>query len=388
VFRLARKLWSRRRSRRVRGFFSIRPLVLLQSDDWGRVGVRDREGWDLLRAGGIELGTNPYDFYTLETAEDVIAARDLLQRHRDSTGRAACMGMNFVLANLDFARIAEDNFDNIHLRPLTEGLPGKWQRAGLFEAYRRGIADGVFYPALHGLTHFCQPAAEHELAQNGERAALLRTLWKANTPYIYSRMPWVGYEYCRPDKPHAGFLRLQVQTDLVRQAASIFSTFFSRGPVSACAPGYRANQDTRQAWSEAGVQVVQLGSGQFLPPYMDDCELLNVCRRVDFEPSQGEPSIADCMRLASDSFARGIPFVISVHSINFHSSLKDFRSSTLGALDRLLSALEATYSDLLYVHDGDLRQLVTQGRFESSQGPVSVTIQQRDSEEAALAGNR
>ena len=69
----------------VRGLFSPRPLVLLQSDDWGRVGVRDKEGLELLQASGMTLGERPYDFYTLETAEDVIALRDLLSRHRDST---------------------------------------------------------------------------------------------------------------------------------------------------------------------------------------------------------------------------------------------------------------------------------------------------------------
>src|SRR5882724_6345176 len=64
-----------------------RPLVLLQSEDWGRVGVRDREGYEQLRASGVHLGENPYDYYSLETAEDVMALRDLLKRHRDSTGR-------------------------------------------------------------------------------------------------------------------------------------------------------------------------------------------------------------------------------------------------------------------------------------------------------------
>ena len=64
-----------------------RPLVVLQSDDWGRVGVRDREGWEELRDLGLNLGERSYDFYSLETAEDVAEIAALLQRHRDSTGR-------------------------------------------------------------------------------------------------------------------------------------------------------------------------------------------------------------------------------------------------------------------------------------------------------------
>ena len=49
-----------------------RPLVLLESDDWGRVGVRDREGFEQLRAKGIRLGEHPYDLYTLETGHVVL----------------------------------------------------------------------------------------------------------------------------------------------------------------------------------------------------------------------------------------------------------------------------------------------------------------------------
>ena len=43
----------------VRGLSFSRPLVLIQSDDWGRVGVRDREGHEQLRTSGIRLGENP-----------------------------------------------------------------------------------------------------------------------------------------------------------------------------------------------------------------------------------------------------------------------------------------------------------------------------------------
>jgi len=33
-----------------------RPLLLFQSDDWGRAGVRDRAGWEELQASGLKLG--------------------------------------------------------------------------------------------------------------------------------------------------------------------------------------------------------------------------------------------------------------------------------------------------------------------------------------------
>ena len=120
-----RRLWD---SLPVTGFHFDRPIVLLQSDDWGRVGLRDHAGLQQLRSAGLALGERPYDFYSLETSEDVAALRQMFRGHRDSCGRHPCLGMNFMVANLDFQKMAADGFRAIHLIPLTEGWPDGWQR--------------------------------------------------------------------------------------------------------------------------------------------------------------------------------------------------------------------------------------------------------------------
>jgi len=382
VIDLARRLWNLGRRAEEPGFSFDRPLVILQSDDWGRVGVRDQEGFEQLRAEGIPLGQHPYDFYSMETAEDLAAIQELLSRHCDSTGRPACVVMNFLVANLNFPKMAEKGFQGIELLPLAKGLPGKWQRPGLFEAYREGIRGGVFYPALHGLTHFCRPAVEHGLQTSEERRELLLKLWRAETPYIYWRMPWIGYEFWNPEEPNAGALAQEVQQDLIRLAAEGFAKVFHAFPESACAPGYRANNDTRAAWHKWGVRVAQNGSGAPLPPFIDEFEVLNLSRTVDLEPAQKDLPLEKYIQLMDDCFARGVPAIVSVHSINFHSSLRNFRDTTLETLDQLLSAIEAKYKDLLYVHDGDLYRIVTRGKFQAAAGPVAVTVKQRGTAKA------
>lgn len=354
-------------SRLRRGFTFNRPLVLLQSDDWGRVGVRDGEGWELLRLNGLDLGSHPYDFYSLETASDVAALRAMLGGHRDSTGRSACVVMNFVTANIDFYK-ATPGCREIPLRPLSSGLPGSWKRPGLFEELRAGIADGVLYPALHGLTHFCNPTMLASL-RNDSRAKLLQKLWTAETPYIYWRMPWVGYEYCSAD---GRFLQREQQRAAIEEAAGDFCKTFGFRPFSACAPGYRANSDTHAAWRQAGIRVAQNGPGCPLLPHFDEYEILHLYRVIDFEPSHSIIDVHQLLRAASDCFQRGAPLIISVHSINFHSSLKDFRSLTLKSLDACLSALERNYPDLLYVHDRDLYDIATSGRYRSRNSDQAV----------------
>jgi hypothetical protein len=361
------------------GFSFSRPLVAIQSDDWGRVGLRDREGYEWLRARGIRLGENPYDLYSFETADDVTAIASLFSRHRDSTGRSPCMVMTFCTANLDFKKMKAQGYKGIEVLPLSEGLPGSWSRPGLFDAYRKGIQNGVFYPAMHGLTHFCPVAVENTLAKGGERAGLLRLFWEAETPYIYWRMPWVGYEYWNPEKPRAGFLPTDIQRVQISKAREFFTALFDKAPVSACAPGYFANRNTCSTWAEMGIRIAQNGTGGALnAPYIDDTGILHLHRTIDLEPSHRELEVDKYLQIAGSSFARGLPFIISTHSINFHSTLKDFRTSTLAALDSLLTALESKYPDLLYVHDQDLYAIVTEGAFQGRDTRVTVSAMRQD----------
>ena len=360
-----------------------RPLVLFQSDDWGRAGVRDREGWEELRAAGLDMGEKPYDFYSLETAEDLHALGEVLKKHRDSTGRRPSMVMNFIMANVDFDRLFEPGQKQIPLRPLTEGLPGKWNRPQLLEAYRQGIRERLFYPALHGLTHFCERAMARELDAGEERAQLVKKLWRAQTPYIHWRMPWIGYEYWDPEmRPARRFFSVDDQRTVIARAAGVFRDLFALGPFSACAPGYRANADSRTAWFENGVRVAQNGAqngpGERSGPYLDKNGMLFTFRTVEMEPATDRSNVRcdvqTLMTQAGVCFTAGVPAVISVHSINFHSTIQDFRTPTLKLLDEFLTALEEKWPKLLYVHDADLFSIATEGAYAGENGRVKVSV--------------
>ena len=364
------------------GFRFSRPLVLLQSDDWGRVGVRDTEGREELRAAGIELGEKPYDWYSLETAEDVGALADVLRSVRDAAGNPACLGMNFVTANVDFAASAACEFREIKLKPLADGLPGRWSRPGLASAYRSGIDAGVFAPALHGVTHFCQQAVLRALRSEGPQGELLRKLWQNDTPYIYWRMPWVGYEYWDLEqRPSERFLSFELQQRWIEYAAQSFRAFFGVGPRSACAPGYRADAATHRAWTEQGIRFAQNGPGQVAGPYFDEQEILHSYRSLDFEPALN-PGIGweECCVQAEQWLARGLPFVISTHSINIHSTLARFRERTLPLLGNLLRGLQHRFSNLLFVNDAQLLQIVETGSYEGAGGRVEVAVKREGRE--------
>ncbi len=359
-----------------RGFYFDRPIVLLQADDWGRAGLRDNEGLEQLRSAGMPVGERPYDLYTLETADDLTALSQLLKSHRDSVGRTPCLEMNFIVANLDCANASSNG--QLSFLPLCDGLPKGWSRPGLIEAYRSGIEDGVFTAALHGISHFNREAVERSLA-DADRRRLLEKLWSAGTPYIHWRMPWIGYEYWDPEKPEDDrFLSPKLQTELIGETIGLFAKLLSSLPRSACAPGYRANKATHQAWARHGIRIAQNGPGLFMPPHFGRYELLNLTRTVEFEPATDSKfSLGKCIQQAEFCFGLGIPAIVSVHSINFHSTLRDFRSQTLDLMDQFFDALESRHPNLLYLRDEDVLDVIRKGSFQGMSGSVELNVLQK-----------
>jgi hypothetical protein len=187
-------------------------------------------------------------------------------------------------------------------------------------------------------------------------------------------MPWIGYEYWNPERPQAGFLDLGGQREVIGEACRNFMALFGTQPSSACAPGCRANRNTLQAWADQGIHVAENGTGDGLKaPHVDEFGVLHLYRTIDFEPSQSELDPEKYLQIAGNCFSKGLPVVVSTHSVNFHSTVKDFRTPTLAVLDALLTALEAKYPELLYVHNEDLYNIVTQGALARGKVKVAVT---------------
>jgi hypothetical protein len=64
-----------------------------------------------------------------------------------------------------------------------------------------------------------------------------------------------------------------------------------------------------------------------------------------------------------------------MHSINFHSTIRDFRTPALTMLDGFLSAMENKWPNLLYVTSGDLWQIATQGVFAGMLEKIKVGVE-------------
>ena len=165
-----------------------RPIVILQSDDWGRVGIPSLDVLDELRSLGFPVQRSRWDFYGLETVEDIERLAELLTQVRDSDGRPACLTANFVMANADLRRIRTGGWQEFASISIERGFPQPWQD-DLVPAYKRAIAANVFYPSLHGFTHFNIAAMMKAFRDPGDLGKRALALAERDIPYLRSVTP-------------------------------------------------------------------------------------------------------------------------------------------------------------------------------------------------------
>jgi hypothetical protein len=166
-----------------------RPTVLIHSDDWGRVGLPNTQALLNIKKKQKTTGASPWDYYGAETLEDLEKLKDTLIKIKDRDGRIPCITANIIMANADLQRMREENFSSFRAVSIKNGFPPPWPKWDIVAQYNRMIEAGVFYPALHGYTHFSPEMmlnAWHDKGELGERA---RILFENDTPYLASLTP-------------------------------------------------------------------------------------------------------------------------------------------------------------------------------------------------------
>jgi hypothetical protein len=327
-----------------------RPIVVIHSDDWGRTGAPSPGSIAKLQALGLPVGDSPWDHYGLETEEDVLALGGILAELRDRGGRSACATVNFIMANPDLRTMRDEGFRAFRWVAIKDGFPEPWQDR-LMPAYRQCIDMGVFYPGLHGFTHFNPAELLRALAEDspyGERARALAT---HDIPYLATVTPEFNFALVtRRGAEH--FIAEEGQAEWVALGAQLFGETFGMAPRTTCAPGYRANDTTFRVWRQAGIEAAQTVGDD---PVARRNGMLVLSRNVRFEPVlDDEATEARALRQARRTVARGMPIVVCSHSINYIERHLGRAGTSRLRLQRFLRSLLDLFPDLRFASDADI----------------------------------
>jgi hypothetical protein len=232
-------LWQRilRRLRWLAHWRCLEPVVVIESDDWG---LERRPCSHILKTWG-----EPSEWSEEETGtvEDLERLYRVLERHKDSLGRTACVTANVVLSNPDFDRVIANGYAQYHYLVAD---------ACVLSKLREGMARALVLPQHHGMYHFNPNAWLRDLQADipGARElaiqrchgglALLRGQgWRYHSEYI----DW--------------WTSRTVDGQEVRSGLRLFEELFGFRSVSTIAPHYILPSESAVELAKAGIQYVQ-----------------------------------------------------------------------------------------------------------------------------------
>jgi hypothetical protein len=313
-----------------------RPVLIIESDDWGAGGGRQAEA----------LG---------EIAE-------LLESFADRDGHHPVMTLGIVLATADGGKtLASGSYARQVISPGTH--------AALLEVIRSGVDSGVFSVQLHGMEHFWPPAIMTACRTDNAVADWLRDAPAARTEDLPAPLQsrWVDA---------SSLPALPLAADAIRQAVreetGIFRELFGRLPAVAVPPTFIWNAGVEHAWAACGVGAIitpgaryesrdangrPAGRGDLLyNGQSGDGNVIYLVRDVYFEPAFGHTADRALAAL-EDRTELGRPALFETHRFNFLATDQD-KNRSMMELRRLLQLALERFPDVAFLSSGELADIL------------------------------
>lgn len=314
-----------------------RPVVVVESDDWGPGPVSDAQM--LERIAG------------------------LLADIRDTKGRPAVMTLGVVLGKPDGAAILANDCRQYHRRALDEP-----RYAPIVEAIGRGCGAGVFTLQRHGLEH-CWPSALLARARSATRVhewlADDDARSEALPPELQSR--WIDAAEL-PSSP----LPADDVLAAVEQEAEMFRRIFGEVPTVAVPNTFVWTDDVERAWASTGVSCVvtcgrqyvgRAADGSLLPPVR---QMFNGAAGVDgiryvvrdayFEPIRGHRA-EQVWAAVAERTELGRPTLLEMHRESFVAGA-EAAERALAELERALRGVLRRHPDVHFMSTAALHRLL------------------------------
>ena len=141
----------------LRGWRTKRRLLVIESDDWGALRIPGQAAHRKLTAAGISLDSSAYDHLDcLERRDDFQALMNVIDLHRDASGRPAKFTLNTVMGNPDFEAIKQDNFKAFHHQHFFDSYR-VYHGEDLEQDWRKAMAANLVRPQFHAREHLNNP---------------------------------------------------------------------------------------------------------------------------------------------------------------------------------------------------------------------------------------
>lgn len=353
------------------GQITNRKFLIIESDDWGSILMPNRQTYNLLEKRGLRPDKNPYFRYdALASEEDLAALFDTLRQIKDHRGNSVIITANSVVANPDFKKIKEDNFENYFWEPFTDTLQRYPKHSKSFELWKQGIKNNVFRPQYHGREHLNVYQWMMGLKSKEENLLKAFELEMVNIKAVkdtkeFSYMSGLGY-YSKKEK--------ESKSKILQEGLELFNDILGYRSKSFIANCYVWDDAAENVLSKNGVKYMQGINSQVKPILKKDGNVHRVIkthyfgqknkygqryliRNVFFEPSldPNKDWFSDCLKRIDIAFKCKKPAIICSHRLNYIGFIDEQnRTQNLMLLSAILKEVVKRWPDVEFISTDQL----------------------------------
>ena len=310
------------------------------------------EAADRLRNSGIDLGQGEairYNLYdTLASRGDLEALFNVLISFKDHRSRHPVFTAVSVVANPDFKKIEEANFEKYYWEPFTETLD-RYGLGDAFATWKKGEQEKLFWPEFHGREHLNVLAWQRALLHRDKHtmAAFKERFWGFANSHPTNINYQAAFDVEQP-------LDIAIQEKIIEEGLQLFEQLHGRKARFFVPPNGPFNNKLEEVASRHGIEYMSASKIQKEPQgfgktkirlhYLGQRNNMNqryITRNCFFEPSDpGRDWVETCLNDIAIAFKWLKPAVISSHRVNYIGGLQlSNRENGLKKLNILLNGI-------------------------------------------------
>lgn len=355
----------------VLGWKTKRRIVVIESDDWGS--IRVPQNAEFINYQKEVLHGDIFDqIDSFATGNDLSALYEILFKHVDSQGRHPVITADTIVANPDFKKIKESDYQEYYYEPFTITLKRFRGCDNSFEMWRKGISEKIFYPQFHGREHLNIPMWLNSLRNNhfGVRKTFEMGGWQSSVKSSEDSRVFIVRALNYKDDKDLSFMKNSISDGL-----NLFEQILGYRSESFMAPCYCWGDEIENTLYDSGVKIIQSALVQVRPAYEADKKRIRyhytgetnkikqvyTIRNVTFEPSVVHKSdwVDYTMSEIDTAFKWRRPAIISMHRINCVGAIDQRnRDLNLKLLDKLLESIIKRFPDVEFMTSNELGRLI------------------------------
>jgi len=347
------------------GWITNKKIVVIESDDWGSVRIPSKKVYEHLLEKNIPVDKNYFTLYdTLESEEDLSDLFEILIKYKDYHGNHPCITANTIVANPDFERIKNSNFNEFHYEPFWLTYSKYPRHHKSLTIWKDALKHHILWPQFHGRDHL-------------NPSEYLKTLRSSKYEQIaFDQSAIIGGT--SSSKRLSGFMaafdyetidEYKTFNDVIVEGQKLFEQSFGFKSRSFIAPTGLRSDSLDEVLAKNGIEYHQ-HSRQPLPLYEAKSTVRNRFwgsendygqiygrRNGVFEPARNKNYdwVDSVLGDAKIAFHGRKPLVINSHRVNYVGGIDPKnKARTLKLLDQVFNALITKYPDILFLSSDQL----------------------------------